>query len=172
MHSFREARWSGYPPEILFDLVADVERYPEFVPLCAALTVTSRERLDDGRERLVANMTAAYKALHETFTSRVTLDRPARRIMVEYINGPFRHLENSWHFAPAARGGTDIEFFIAYEFRNFALQLVAGAVFRRAFEKFVDAFLTRAHALYGAPETQAQPAPAISAQAGQQTRRR
>lgn len=150
MHRFQDSRRVVFSPQHMFDLVADVERYPEFVPLCAALRVTSREPLGEGGERIVADMTAAYKAVRETFTSRVTIDRAAGEILVEYVDGPFRHLENRWRFLPAGSGGCRIDFFIAYEFRSLALQLLAGAVFRRAFESFVDAFIARAGTLHGA----------------------
>src|SRR5271170_8385666 len=90
----------------MFDLVADVERYPEFVPLCKALRVRSRRTDDDGRETLVAGMTVGYKLIRETFTSRVALDKPGLKVRVEYIDGPFSHLENNWTFRdePDTRG--------------------------------------------------------------------
>ena len=101
----------------MFDLVADVERYPEFVPLCRALKVRQRKSEPDGIEVLVADMTAAYKLISETFTSRVTLDRSNLQILVEYLDGPFSRLENRWTFRPAGERSCDVEFFISYEFR-------------------------------------------------------
>jgi len=101
----------------MFDLVADVEKYPLFVPLCSALKVKSRTE-KDGVTVLVADMTVAYKILRETFTSRVTLDRPELKILVEYLNGPFKRMQNRWTFHPVGEDACDIEFFIDYEFRS------------------------------------------------------
>src|SRR6201993_151479 len=102
----------------MFDLVADVERYPEFVPLCRALKVRQRIAEPDGVEVLVAEMTVAYKMIKETFTTRVTLDRPNLQILVEYLDGPFSRLENRWSFHPAGEESCDVEFFISYEFKS------------------------------------------------------
>jgi coenzyme Q-binding protein COQ10 len=133
----------------MYELVADVEHYPEFVPLCTRLKVIDRQPEQDGSEVVLANMTAAYKAFEETFTSRVTLHPSDNAILVEYVDGPFRHLENRWHFKPLSESECLIEFFIAYEFRSLALQVIAGAVFDNAFRKFVTAFEDRADALRG-----------------------
>ena len=132
----------------MFDLVADVERYPEFVPLCTGLRVRRRARSGEGVETLVAEMKVGYTAIHETFTSRVTLDRPDLQILVEYVDGPFRFLENRWAFR-AEDAGCLIEFFIAYEFKSRALGLLMGAMFDQAFRRFVQAFEGRADAIYG-----------------------
>src|SRR5882724_5360380 len=102
----------------MFDLVADVERYPEFVPLCRALKVRTRIPEPEGVEVLIADMTVAYKFVHETFTSRVTLDRPNLQILVEYLEGPFSSLENRWTFRPTGEQSCDVEFFISYEFKS------------------------------------------------------
>src|SRR3954454_12130588 len=110
----------------MFDLVADVERYPEFVPLCRDLKVKSRAKKEDGVEVLVADMTVAYKLIRETFTSRVTLDRSNLKILVEYLNGPFSRLQNRWAFLPIGPGACDIEFFIDYEFRSRILAMLMG----------------------------------------------
>jgi coenzyme Q-binding protein COQ10 len=134
----------------MFALVADVERYPEFVPLCEDLRITAREATDDG-EILTADMTVAYKMFQETFTSKVTLKPSAPEVLVEYLSGPFRHLENRWTFKELSGGQSEICFFIAYEFRSRALQLIAGAVFDRAFRRFAQAFEQRADAVYGRP---------------------
>lgn len=133
----------------MFALVADVERYPEFVPLCRALKVRRRVASGEGVEVLTANMTVAYKVLHETFMSRVTLDRPHLAIMVEYLDGPFSYLDNRWTFRPISEGECEIDFFIAYEFKSRALGFIMGAVFESAFRKFAEAFERRADALYG-----------------------
>ena len=132
----------------MFDLVADVERYPEFVPLCQSLRVRKRTELA-GEDVIVADMTVAYKMIHETFTSRVTLDRANLEILVEYLEGPFRHLNNRWQFRPVAERVCDVEFFIAYEFRSRALGMLMGSVFEAAFRRFAAAFERRADQVYG-----------------------
>ncbi len=134
----------------MFDLVADVERYPEFVPLCAALKVRSREKTGEGCEIIVADMTVAYKLIHETFRSRVTLDRPNLQILVEYIDGPFRHMENRWGFHPISDHECEVEFYIAYEFRSRVLGALMGAMFDAAFRRFAAAFERRADLVYAA----------------------
>jgi coenzyme Q-binding protein COQ10 len=134
----------------MFALVADVERYPEFLPWCTALRVKERAERD-GNEILMAHMTVAFKALQEHFTSRVTLDPEARRIEVEYVDGPFRSLINNWRFEPGDAGGVVVDFFIDFDFRSRALGLLMSAVFSRAVEKVVQAFEERARAVYGTP---------------------
>jgi len=132
----------------MFDLVADVEHYPEFVPLCQSLKV--RQRIQQGgKDVIVADMTVAYKLLRETFTSRVTLDRPNLQILVEYLEGPFRRLNNTWKFRAVDSRVCDVEFFIAYEFRSRALGLLMGAMFDAAFRRFAAAFERRADQVYG-----------------------
>ncbi len=132
----------------MFDLVADVEHYPEFVPLCQSLTVRKRIK-EGGKDIIVADMTVAYKLVRETFTSRVTLDRPNLQILVEYLEGPFRRLNNRWNFRAVNSGACDVEFFIAYEFRSRALGMLMGAVFDAAFRRFAGAFERRADQVYG-----------------------
>jgi coenzyme Q-binding protein COQ10 len=134
----------------MFDLVADIERYPEFVPLCRDLKVKVRTK-GEGTEILVADMTVAYKLIHETFTSRVTLDRPNLQILVEYLSGPFSHLQNRWTFRSAGEQTCDVEFFIAYEFKSRILAALMGAMFDTAFRRFADAFEKRADVVYGGP---------------------
>lgn len=132
----------------MFDLVADVEHYPEFVPLCQSLKV--RQRTSEGdKDVIVADMTVAYKLIHETFTSRVTLDRSRLEILVEYLEGPFRRLNNRWAFRPFDERSCDVEFFISYEFRSRTLGLLMGAVFDAAFRRFAGAFERRADEVYG-----------------------
>ena len=133
----------------MFDLVADIKKYPEFVPLCRALTVKSRNEKDDGTIVLIADMTVAYKIVREIFTSRVTLDRPNLRIFVEYLSGPFKRMHNRWTFHPAGEGACDVEFFISYEFKSRALATLMGALFDTAFRRFAIAFEQRADAVYG-----------------------
>ena len=142
----------AHAPAQMFALVADVERYPEFLPMCEALTVRSK-REGDGIAVLTADMTVGYKALRETFTSQVTLRPAENRIDVKYLEGPFRYLENRWDFEPAAAGGTDIRFFIDYEFKSRVLGALMGSMFDRAFRMFADAFKRRADEIYGAADT-------------------
>lgn len=149
MPSFRTTRRVPYTPEQMFDLVADVEKYPQFLPLCEALTVRSRE--DRGESTvIVATMVAGYQAIRESFTTRVTLNKAASRVQVEYLDGPFRHLDNRWLFKPVP-GGCEVDFFIAYEFRSMMLGILVGALFDKAFRRFAEAFEMRARAVYGRP---------------------
>lgn len=148
MPSYRTTRHVQHAPRAMFDLVADVERYPEFVPLCQALKVREREE-HDGKTVLTADMTVAYALLRESFTSRVTLDPARLQILVEYVDGPFRKLENRWRFRATEGGGSAVDFYIDWELRSRALALVAGAVFDRAFRRFASAFEARANEVYG-----------------------
>ena len=132
----------------MFDLVADVERNPEFVPLCHSLKVRKRMEVA-GKDVIVADMTVAYKMIRETFTSRVKLDQPNLEILVEYLEGPFRRLNNRWKFRPAGECVCDVDFFIAYEFRSRALGMLMGTVFDAAFRRFSTAFEHRADRVYG-----------------------
>src|SRR5271167_4689219 len=151
MPQFSTKRRVGHSAADMFGLVADVERYPEFVPLCRAMRVLRRTTTDD-REVVVAQMTVAYKLIKETFTSRVTLDRARQQILVEYLDGPFSRMENQWHFHPAAAAtgvaACDVEFFIAYEFKSRTLGLLMGAMFDAAFRRFASAFEKRADQVY------------------------
>ncbi len=132
----------------MFDLVADVERYPEFVPLCSALKVRGRNVSPDGNEIIVADMTVAYKLIRETFRSKVTLERPELQILVEYLDGPFSHMENRWTFRPAGERACEVEFHITYEFKSRVLGLLMGAMFDAAFRRFAAAFERRADEIY------------------------
>lgn len=148
MPSFQTTREVRHAAHQMFDLVADVERYPEFLPLCRSLKVRRRTSTDEGAEVLVAEMSVGYKAIRESFTTRVTLDRPRLSIFAEYVDGPFRYLENRWNFRPHP-GGCSVEFVIDYEFRSYALGLLMGSMFDRAFRKFTVSFEERADAIYG-----------------------
>ncbi|MBC8049340.1 MAG: type II toxin-antitoxin system RatA family toxin [Chitinophagales bacterium] len=148
MPSFSTTRRVRHSPQNMFALVADIERYPEFMPLCQALRITERRR-EGGHEVLIARMTVAYKFIRESFTSRVVLKPEEGSIVANYLDGPFRKLENRWSFASAEAGGCDVRFAIDYEFRSRAFQLLAGAVFDQAFRKFSAAFEARADAIYG-----------------------
>jgi coenzyme Q-binding protein COQ10 len=148
MPSFRTTRRVKHTPEEMFDLVADVEKYPLFLPLCEGLKVRSRTKQEGGRETLIADMTVGYKAIRETFTSKVTLDRAALKIAVAYLDGPFRSLDNVWSFKPDGEACL-VEFFITYEFKSRVLGMLMGAMFDRAFRKFSGAFERRAETVYG-----------------------
>ena len=149
MHSFHTTRSVRHSAADMFDLVADVERYPDFVPLCQKLVVRTREQDGEGRPVLVADMSVAYKIIRETFTSRVTLDKPKLEILVEYLDGPFRSLENRWSFRPGGERASEVDFHIVYEFRSRALGLLMGAMFDAAFRRFAEAFERRADTVYG-----------------------
>ncbi len=153
MPTHAEQRFLPYTPEQLFDLVADVERYPEFLPWCVGARI--RERRDT---LVVADLLIGFRMFRERFTSRVTLDRP-RRIDVAYSEGPFRYLDNHWIFEPA-EGGCRIDFFVDFEFRSRVLQALIGALFNEAVRRMVHAFETRARALYGPRPSGAGGAPA------------
>jgi len=149
MPRFSNKRRVAHSAQQMFDLVADVERYPEFVPLCQALAVRQRMPKPDGTEVIVADMTVSFKLVRESFTSRVTLDRANLRIMVEYLKGPFSSLENRWTFEPAGDKACDLTFFIAYEFKSRMLALLMGSMFDAAFARFSAAFEKRADTIYG-----------------------
>ena len=149
MPKFETTRRVQHSPRDMFALVADVESYPEFLPLCEALKVTSR-RERENKTLLIADMTVGHKAIRETFTSQVMLDPEALRIEVQYLNGPFRYLNNVWTFLPAD-GGSDIGFYIDYEFKSRMLGILMGSMFDVAFRKFSQAFEERADKIYGLP---------------------
>jgi len=136
-----------YTAEQMYALVADVERYPEFLPWCVALRVTGR-RAVEGVEIVTTDMIVSYRVFREKFRSMVKFDRAARRIDVEYVDGPFRSLTNSWAFRDRSDGGSTVDFSIAFEFRSFVLQATAQAVFEQAFLRMSDAFIERAQAVY------------------------
>ena len=148
MPQFSTKRRVRHAATDMFDLVADVEKYPQFVPLCSGLTVKSRAE-KDGKTVLVADMTVAYKIIRETFTSRVTLDRQGLKILVEYLNGPFKRMQNRWTFYPVEAKVCDVEFFIDYEFRSRTLAVLMGAMFDAAFRRFAVAFEQRADEICG-----------------------
>jgi coenzyme Q-binding protein COQ10 len=147
MPTFRSTRQVRHSAAQMFALVADVERYPEFVPLCESLRIVRRAQSGEGIETIVAAMSVGYKAIRESFTSRVELDHPRLRIDVEYVDGPFKYLENRWTFRDTP-DGSEVGFYINYEFKSFALGLLMGAVFDKAFRKFAEAFEERADFVY------------------------
>ena len=149
MPRFSNRRRVLHRADQMFDLVADVERYPEFVPLCQALKIRQRKKNPDGTETVVADMTVSFKLVKETFTSEVTLDREHLKILVRYLKGPFSNLENRWTFEPKGEEACDVGFFIAYEFKSRMLAMLMGAMFDAAFAKFSASFEKRADAVYG-----------------------
>lgn len=150
MPGIRETRRLPYSAEQMFDLVADVARYPEFLPW----VIATRVRSNNGAE-MVVDMLVGFKALREKFTSRVLLDRPGR-LEVIYIDGPMRDLDNVWHFHPLPDGGCEIDFHVEFVFKNKMFEMLAGQYFDRAFRKMVAAFEARANELYGSSSSSAQ----------------
>lgn len=144
MPTHAESRTVAYRPEQLFDLVADVARYPEFLPWCVGARIRSSSETE-----LVADLTIGFGPFRESFTSRVALERPGS-IKVRYENGPFRYLNNTWTFSPDARG-CKVDFFVDFEFRSRILRAAIGVVFHEAVRRMVNAFLARARVVYGPP---------------------
>jgi coenzyme Q-binding protein COQ10 len=135
----------------MFDLVADVEKYPRFVPMCSDMRLRSSTEKGEGVTVLVATMTVSYKLIHQSYTSRATLDRPNLTILVEYLDGPFRHMRNRWAFHPTGDDSCEVEFFIDYEFRSRTLSMLMGAMFDTVFHRMAAAFEKRADEVYGRP---------------------
>ncbi len=142
MPQHAEKRFLPYSAEQMFDLVAEIERYPEFLPWCVGARILRR----DG-DVVMADVIVGFKMLRETFTSKVTLNRP-EHIEVEYQKGPFKHLENNWRFE-SREGGCEIGFFIDFEFRSRILKNIMGPLFGEAVHRMVGAFETRAKNIYG-----------------------
>jgi len=151
MPTHAEQRLIAYAPEQLFDLVADVGKYPQFLPWCVKAVVKSQTESE-----LVADLTIGFGPFRETFTSRVTLERPSR-IRVRYEKGPFRYLNNVWTFTPDPRGCL-VDFFVDFEFRSRLLQNVIGTVFNEGVRVMVSAFIRRARDIYGTPAITSAPA--------------
>lgn len=139
-----ERRHLPYAPEQMFDLVADVGRYQQFLPWVAATRIRS-----DSETEMVADLVVGFKSLKETFTSRVKKDRPTR-IEIDYIDGPLKYLHNEWVFAADGEGGTHIDFCVDFAFKSRIFEALAGQMFDRALRRMIGAFEERAHALYGA----------------------
>jgi coenzyme Q-binding protein COQ10 len=140
-----EQRHLPYTPDQLFDLVADVGRYQEFLPWVAATRVRS-----DSESETIADLIVGFKALKETFTSRIVKQRPGE-IRIDYVEGPLKYLNNSWKFTPDGRGGTQLDFCVDFAFKSRIFEALAGQVFDRALRRMTAAFEERAHALYGQP---------------------
>ncbi|QIE42370.1 type II toxin-antitoxin system RatA family toxin [Meridianimarinicoccus aquatilis] len=148
MPSHAEHRKMPYSADQMYDLVADVASYPEFLPWCAAARI--RARTDKGEcEVMDADLVISFKVFRERFGSRVTLYKDRSRIDTEYLDGPFRYLKSKWIFKPSDDGGCIVDFDVDFEFRNRMLQGVIGLVFNEAMHRIVHAFEKRAEALYG-----------------------
>lgn len=148
MQTFETRHQVAHAADDMYALVANVEDYPKFLPLCEDLRIVRRETID-GKEVLTAKMVVGYKLIRESFTSRVTLDPDTRSILVEYVDGPFEHLENRWCFEPRGEGTSEIDFFITYRFRSRMFERLVGGLFDKAVRKYTDAFEARADAVYG-----------------------
>lgn len=149
MPGIREQRALPYSCEQMFDLVADVGRYSEFLPWVVATRVRS-----DSETEMVADMVVGFKSLRERFTSRVEKERPDH-IRVHYVDGPLRDLDNQWWFKPADNGGCTLDFCVDFSFKNRVFEALAGQYFDRAFRRMVEAFEDRANVLYGSNRSSA-----------------
>lgn len=152
-----EQRDLPYTPEQLFDLVADVRSYQEFLPWVAAVRIRS-----DSATEMIADLVVGFGALKETFTSKVIKERP-REIEIDYIEGPLKYLHNNWKFRPDGKGGTIVDFCVDFAFRSRIFEAIAGQVFDRALRRMIGAFEDRAHALYGAGGSGKSSSSAVSA---------
>jgi coenzyme Q-binding protein COQ10 len=148
MPHFETTRRVTHSAANMFALVADIEQYPKFVPLCDDLRIVKRDTNGEV-ETIIANMTVAYKFFRESFTSRVRLKPAEHVIAVEYLDGPFKKLDNRWTFIALGETESRVKFFLDYEFRAKPLQVLMGSVFDRAFRKFSTAFEARADEVYG-----------------------
>ena len=148
MPSFNKLHEVNHCAADMFKLVADIEQYPQFVPMCENLIIRSRRQIGE-RERILADMSVAYKFIRESFTSQVTLNEPELQLNVEYIDGPFKYLENKWAFKDTSPTTSEIDFAIDYEFKSKALGLLMGSMFELVFSKFTRAFEQRADNIYG-----------------------
>ncbi|MGE0224292.1 MAG: type II toxin-antitoxin system RatA family toxin [Acetobacteraceae bacterium] len=147
MPTHAERQIVPYRPDQLFELVADVGKYPQFLPWCVGARVRTRTE-----QEILADLTIGFGPFRESFTSRVSLDRP-REVRVRYEKGPFRYLNNQWTFEPH-QNGTEVDFFVDFEFRSRILQAAIGLVFNEAVKRMVGAFRKRAHEVYGPPAAQ------------------
>ncbi|MEM7076790.1 MAG: type II toxin-antitoxin system RatA family toxin [Pseudomonadota bacterium] len=148
MPSHAETRTLPYSATQMFDLVADVEAYPQFLPWTAAARIRSVTPRDDGAREMLADLVISFKVFRERFGSRVLLWDADRRIETEYLDGPFRYLKSNWLFEDQEDGGCSVSFDVSFEFKNRILQGAAEIFFYEAMRRVVRAFETRAHALY------------------------
>jgi coenzyme Q-binding protein COQ10 len=150
MPTHSETRNLPYSAQQMYDLVADVESYPKFLPWNAAARIRSRKPVEGGGEVMEADLVISFKVFRERFGSRVTLWADAKKIDTEYLDGPFRYMRSNWAFADRPEGGCEVRFFVDFEFRNAILQGIIGLVFNEAMQRIVRAFEARAKELYGA----------------------
>ena len=152
MHRHEDRHFLPYAPEDLFDLVADVEKYPQFLPWCSAARVEAPRQDAEGRTFFDAELAVSYNMLEKRFVSRVFADRPRLRIDIAYLRGPFRHLSNHWQFSAASQdgqAGTQVDFFIEFDFRSGVFGALMTPIFVKATERMTEALAQRAEALYG-----------------------
>ncbi|WP_176595676.1 MULTISPECIES: type II toxin-antitoxin system RatA family toxin [Sphingobium] len=157
MPKHNETRPLPYTPEQMFDLVANVEAYPEFLPWVSAIRVRS-----DNESEMVADMIVGFKGIKESFTSRVHKHQPDH-VRVDYLDGPLKHLHNEWNFRDDGQGGVLVDFEVEFEFKSKLFEMLAGQVFDKALRKMIGAFETRAAELYGAGESGSSSSSAQSA---------
>ena len=148
MPTHSETRLLPHSAEQMYALVADVAKYPQFLPWCAAARIRSLTPVEGGRVEMLADLVISFKVFRERFGSRVVLDEAARHIDTEYLDGPFKYMKSTWDFAPVEGGGCEVRFFVDFEFKNAILQGVIGLVFNEAMQRIVRAFEQRAEALY------------------------
>jgi coenzyme Q-binding protein COQ10 len=148
MHVYETTHPVAHSADDMFALVARVEDYPKFLPLCEALAIKRRE-MCDGKEVIVATMTVGYGLIRESFTTKVHLDYATRKILVEYLDGPFTFLENRWHFQPNGSHASEVGFYIAYAFSSRLFERLVGRLFAKAVERYTTAFEDRADVIYG-----------------------
>lgn len=148
MPTHSETRLLPHSAEQMYALVADVAKYSQFLPWCAAARIRSLTPVEGGRVEMLADLVISFKVFRERFGSRVVLDEAARHIDTEYLDGPFKYMKSTWDFAPVEGGGCEVRFFVDFEFKNAILQGVIGLVFNEAMQRIVRAFEQRAEALY------------------------
>lgn len=151
-----------YTAQQMFDLIADIRAYPEFLPWCSAVRIRNRSQREDGTIVIDADLVVSFKVYREKFASRVVLHPESREIDVSYLDGPFRYLDNHWRFVPAGEGACEVDFYIDFAFKSRTLQTVVGAVFTQAMQQIVRAFERRAEALYARPKP--RPSSEVAAQ--------
>ena len=147
MPTHSETRRLPYSPDQMYRLVADVDKYPEFLPWCSAARVRSRE-LESNCEIMLADLVISFKVFSEKFGSKVILHPGSKKIETEYLDGPFRFLKSSWEFESHNGVGCEVKFFVSFEFKSLLLQKVIGVVFNEAMQRIVRAFEKRANDLY------------------------
>ncbi|MCJ8139698.1 type II toxin-antitoxin system RatA family toxin [Falsirhodobacter halotolerans] len=150
MPTHQETRHLPYTAQQMYDLVADVGSYPQFLPWNSAARIRSRRPIEGGGEVMEADLVISFKVFRERFGSRVTLWPEAKKIDTEYLDGPFKYMKSTWAFRDRPEGGCEVDFFVDFEFKNAILQGIIGVVFNEAMQRIVRAFERRADALYGA----------------------